>query len=132
MIVEVIMVTEEIRATFGVRQAGEGGGVSRFSRSDSEEKRRGDGKVGVGSRASSPVSSICTSPFTVSRGNSSSKRSTPVTASTGALAGAIGAVGVLGTKAGVGGRPVGTSKLDDTSSPFGGSTKGDGVDCHVF
>ena len=130
MIVEVIMVTEEIRATFGVRQAGEGGGVSRFSRSDSEEKRRGDGKVGVGSRASSPVLSICASPFTVSRGNSSSKRSTPVTASTGAGGGDWG--GVLGTEARVGGRSVGTSKLDDTPNPIGGSTKGDGVDCHVF
>jgi hypothetical protein len=53
---------------------GEGGGVSRFSRSDSEEKRGGDSEVGVGAKASSAVSSICTSPSAVSRGNSSSNK----------------------------------------------------------
>jgi len=52
----------------------EGGGVPPFSRSDSEEKRGGDGEAGVGSRASSDG----TSPSAVSRGNSSSTRSTPV------------------------------------------------------
>jgi len=54
------------------------GGVSRFSRSDSEGKRGGDGEAGVGSRASSAASSICTSPSAVSRGNPSSTRSTRV------------------------------------------------------
>ena len=112
---------------------GEGEGVSCFSRSDSEEKRGGNGEAGVGSRASSPVSSICTSPFTVSQGNSSSNKLDAgghITASTGAGGGGWGSV--LRTEAGVGGRSVGTSKLDDTSNPIGGSTKGDGVDCHVF
>ena len=104
---------------------GEGGGVFHFSRSNSEEKRGGDGEVGV--EAPQPFHlhiSVCSISWQliVDAGGH-------ITASTGAGGGGWGGC-ASEPKLELGGRSVGTSKLDNTSNPIGGSTKGDGVDCH--
>jgi hypothetical protein len=118
--------------------------------SASVEGRGEDGEAGLGSEISLTTSSsldICTSS---SRGNSSSNKAeagghSGITTSTGGGGGTItastaaagdGGGGVLGIEAGLGGRSVGTSKLDDESGTIevgdvgGGSTK-DGDDVTI-
>ena len=122
---------------------GEGGADSRISAS--VEGRGDDDEAGLGSEISLTTSSslnMCTSS---SWGNSSSNKAEAgghsgittstgggggtITASTAAAGGDGGGGGVLGIEAGLGGRSVGTSKLDDESETIkvdnvgGGSTK---------
>jgi len=88
------------------------------------------GEVGVGSGASSTVLSICTSPSTLSKCNSSSNKADAgghITTST-----AAGSASVLGIEAGVGDRCVGTSKLNtsdliNVEEVGGDATKDDNV-----